>query len=202
MGEVGDLGRPDRGEAAGAPRPGVLGDPGGRQPRREPPGCGGRGGVERAETGGPPGAAAGPGKVRAAGPPRALQEAPTAPPRLSLLFEKGKGRQATPTAAGALPCAQSPTRLLKLPCATPSPVGRWAPPAASLLKGSGNSTPTPISLSLFFSPVWNFQPRTNSSDFSSLPCYFFSSSFFLPNTPIANSKLHFLEDISHILRIF
>lgn len=89
------------------------------------------------------------GRVRAAGPARALQEAPPAPPRLSLLFEKAKGRQATPKAKIALPWAESNTvfQTWCLRAPLPSVAVRLWP---LLFKREAGNPPQPPSLFLFF----------------------------------------------------
>lgn len=158
MGEVGNLGVPgrgsgiwgsrdrDRGEAV-CPRAagGDLGDPEKGSPAGGPEGRGGARGADR--DCGAAGGHSGPGRSRAAGRARALQEAPPRRPRLSRLFEKGKARRATPTAAGALPYAQSPTRLPKLLSATPSPARVAVRLQPLLFKREAGIPPQPPSLS-------------------------------------------------------
>lgn len=145
------------------------------------------------------------GKVRAAGP--ALQEEPPEPPlRLSLLFEKEKGRQASLKAKIALPSAETTARFLNLMSATPSLPWVAVRLQPLLFKREAGNPPQPPSSPHPTPPP----PRTPLSGISNpgltrlispVSPAAFSPSFSLLNTPIPKSRLYFMEGISHILRI-
>lgn len=104
-----------------------------RQPCREPRACGGARARGAGRDCGAAGDRNGPGRVRAAGRARALQEAPPAPPRLSLLFEKGKGKAGnSDSGRSRAPRPVSQPASKAAVCDPLSPVGRCAPPAAAL----------------------------------------------------------------------